>query len=143
MGYRMPGDPDHPDHVDVQYAQPLVVAVHGDVPHGADPGVVHHDVQPAEPLDHGVDGGFDLDVVGDVDLDAHDAVREPLRFQIEGGDPGSPAAEQIRRGQTYSRRTAGDDRDHPCEVTHEFSPVHSMVKSARWGCRPWALFRPA
>src|SRR5213076_160320 len=112
---------DHPDHVDVQYAQPLVVPVRGDVSDGADPGVVHHDVQPAEPLDHGVDGGLDLDVVGDVGLDAQNAVRESLRFPIEGGDPGSPAAEQIRRGQTDSGRAAGDDRDQPCEVTHEFS----------------------
>ena len=119
VGQRGAGHPGGADDVDVEHPGPLVVVVRGDVPDGADAGVVDQDVDAAERRHHRRDRAVDRRTIGDVALHREVAQRAVLRRSVEAGDARAARPQQLDGGRTDAAGPPGDDRGESVELAHE------------------------
>src|SRR5439155_1419792 len=110
-----------PHEVDVDDRLEAVGAQPGDRHRKVAGRVVHQDVEAAEALEHGVDGGGHLVVAAHVTHRVHrvdtgggeriDGGAQVLLLAAADGDPRAVLAEHVRCVQAETRRPAGDEGD--------------------------------
>lgn len=107
----------------------LLVRIGGYVALGADTGVVHQDIEPAEAFPDGADRRPDLIGVGDVAAQPVEfRAGQRLRRHVQPDHPGSARVQQACRGEPDPRSRPGHHRDEAVELAHA-APHH--VPTAR------------